>query len=109
MDKKSLYINLDAVVKERQEYFKVVLEQGWGSWKYDPEYNVLVYQDSDYFIEITRISSCFTLVDWLLHLKEKTWVTNDDLADFLTAVDDLSGGLRGKDKFKLDVLNLRAE
>ena len=109
MDKKSLYINLDAVVKERQEYFKVVLEQGWGSWKYDPECNALVYQDSDYFIEITRINSCFNLVDWLLHLKEKTWVTNDDLADFLTAVDDLSGGLRGKDKFKLDVLNLRAE
>ena len=106
MEIKSLDEQLDDTERKRNEYFKDKLENGWGNWKYDSRSNSLVHQDNSYFIEIKRIKNCYSLVDWLLHLKEKTWITEDDIADFLTAIEDLGGELRGKEKFILDVLNI---
>ena len=56
-----------------------------------------------------EICDYYKLKFWILHLKEKMWISNDDLVDFLTAVDDLGDDLRGKERFNLDVQNMKVK
>lgn len=47
----------------------------------------------DYWIGAERARSCAALLDWTLHLSEKTWISGTDWSDFLRSA--LTGRLVG--------------
>jgi hypothetical protein len=72
--------------------------RSWGDWRYNPfaftlEY-ALEYVDPDrpahvYQISLEDCKRAAGLLNWIFHLRIKTWVTDKVMADFLRAVDDL--------------------
>lgn len=64
----------------------------WGWWKYDAERKVLTLQrKSGHWYEI-NLESCRTkaeVIDWLIQLKDKTWMTSANLGNLVMALDDI--------------------
>lgn len=64
--------------------------QCWGVWRFDPVYSCLVHTgDVPYTIDLRRCGELTEVADWLLHMREKPWVTPALLGDLTMAFCDL--------------------
>lgn len=48
-----------------------------------------IYLDSGYEVDCEAIPDVRELMDWIFHLRTKTWCTSDVLGDFIEAFDQL--------------------
>ncbi|HEV3436099.1 MAG TPA: hypothetical protein VG122_01995 [Gemmata sp.] len=79
------------VEKETKE-LKTLIKRGektWGRWVYHADGPYLELNNC-YSIALDRITDLAAVGEWLLHLSNKTWVTNQDLGDLLYALKDLA-------------------
>ena len=64
----------------------------WGWWKYDAERKVLILErKSGHWYEV-NLEFCRTkteAINWLLQLKDKTWITSTNLGNLIMALDDV--------------------
>lgn len=59
----------------------------WGKWKFCERTLELVYQDhGNYAIDLERCDTAQRALGWILHLKEKKWVSKEDLYDLISAL-----------------------
>lgn len=66
----------------------------WGRWRYDtvgtPALCIEAARDYEYDIPAARMTNARDLAGWMLHLREKRWVTANDLGNVVYAVHDLA-------------------
>jgi len=64
----------------------------WGWWKYDAKRKVLILErKSGHWYEIS-LELCRTragVINWLIQLKDKTWMTSANLGNLVMALDDI--------------------
>lgn len=60
----------------------------WGKWSI--KHNLtLVHDDATYYeVDLEKINS-WEALDWIIQVGYKAWVTKEDLADFVYALDDI--------------------
>ncbi|HEX8435497.1 hypothetical protein [Archangium sp.] len=65
----------------------------WGNWVYRKEPDLLVHKQHNYEVPTSRdeVPDSDEFVDWLAQLREKTWITSQDLGDFIRAFDYVRG------------------
>ena len=62
----------------------------WGAWRHDAERGVITHASSiGYEVPVSEITTADSLVDWIFQLQGKTWLTDEDMRQFLAAIDDL--------------------
>ncbi len=60
----------------------------WGKWSFKDNLT-LVHDDATYYeVDLERIST-WEALDWIIQVGYKVWVTKEDLADFVYALDDI--------------------
>lgn len=60
----------------------------WGKWSFKDNLT-LVHKDASYYdVDLERMSS-IEMLDWILQLRHKGWVTSKDIGDLVTALDDI--------------------
>jgi hypothetical protein len=60
----------------------------WGKWSFKDNLT-LVHDDATYYeVDLERIST-WEALDWIIQIGYKVWVTKEDLADFVYALDDI--------------------
>jgi hypothetical protein len=60
----------------------------WGIWEY--KQNGTLTCDI-YEVDLDRMESSAAVLDWIIQVSHKSWVTEDDLADLIYAIDDILG------------------
>jgi hypothetical protein len=82
----------------------VIQKRKWGKWilNFDGppslDYGGATWR---YEIVLSRVTNASDMLDWIFQLREKTWMTPQDMADLLEAFDDIfapQGNLVGADK-----------
>ncbi len=63
----------------------------YGFWSLDIEKKTITHTKRHYEIDLTEIDTCPEILDWIFHLREKTWISGPDLLAFITAMRDLFG------------------
>jgi hypothetical protein len=61
----------------------------WGSWRLDSNGRTLDFLKDGrelYSINVTGITSGSEILNWIMHLEEKTWVTSEILGDLVKAL-----------------------
>lgn len=67
------------------------MNKQWGNWHYDPNFFTLGYQNGYvYFIDLNDCTNSSEILDWLLHLAGKSWITPEDLGNLIYALDELA-------------------
>ncbi|MBN9616128.1 MAG: hypothetical protein J0G35_11210 [Acidobacteriales bacterium] len=64
----------------------------WGDWKLDTESHTLdLYMNGGilYSVQLTGITDSAQMLDWIIQLREKTWITNDHIGDLVSALDHI--------------------
>jgi hypothetical protein len=61
----------------------------WGNWKLDRTAQTLDHAVESYFVPLGDMRSAAAMLDWIFQLQQKTWVTPQDISDFLEALDDI--------------------
>lgn len=53
-----------------------------GPWVFDPKLLVIRHEETRYEVDLERIPTAREGLDWINHLSEKTWVTDETLGQF---------------------------
>lgn len=61
----------------------------WGRWTKDDHWLVFDKDGRDYPVDLTEMTNPVETLDWIRHIAGKTWVTSQDLGDFVRALQDL--------------------
>lgn len=61
----------------------------WGRWSYEGG-SLVMKDEHNYRINLTRIQTTEFLAEWQMHLLEKSWITAEDLGNLALAVAELS-------------------
>lgn len=63
---------------------------GLGAWAFDAKRLVLFHKDrASYEIDCEQIKTSQHLLDWVFHLRGKSWVSPEDIVDLLDLMNDL--------------------
>jgi hypothetical protein len=88
--------------KEGDIALKTKLKQNkWGRWKYNPATHCLEIEKqeggyiSHYEVDLDRCNTGAELLDWIYQVKDKNWISPDDVADLVYAVDDILESVQG--------------
>jgi len=74
-----------------------MLKRQWGNWKYVPDKLALVFSkiENDGYIycnvDLRRCNTSAEILGWIFQVKNEVWCGDGDIADLLTAIDDLIG------------------
>jgi len=74
----------------------------WGPWIYSRRLNTLTYRgpanglDYEYEIDLDRARTSAGVMDWVAHLQEKPWLSDEAVGQLVRAMDDIVG-IRGGD------------
>jgi hypothetical protein len=73
----------------------------WGNWHYDKKQNVLRYVRPNgselYELPLDEATTAAQVLDWIMQLREKSWLSDRDIRDVLTAFRDLLNPQRNPD------------
>jgi hypothetical protein len=58
----------------------------WGIWEYKQNETLTCY---NYEVDLDRMKSSAAVLDWIIQVSHKSWVTENDLADLVYAIDDI--------------------
>ena len=58
----------------------------WGIWEYLKNETLTC---SKYEVDLDRMKTSAAVLDWIIQLSHKSWVTKKDLADLVYAIDDI--------------------
>src|SRR3982751_4912844 len=58
----------------------------WGNWQLDAETLELVYPPERYAIDLESIDSSAEMLDWIIQLSEKSWISRKDVGDLVQAL-----------------------
>ena len=89
-------INWDKIHKER------IQKNKWGRWKYNTATHcleIVKYIGSHKFSYEVGLDRCYNsshLLDWIYQVKGKNWISQDDVADLVYAVDDILNIVQSK-------------
>lgn len=65
----------------------------WGRWQYRSNRTLTIDTGTyTYEIDLDECTSVGRVLDWLMHMRIKTWITSADLGDLLMAFDDIFNG-----------------
>lgn len=64
-----------------------ISEKSWGDWHLETHVGTLVLEG--YEITLDRCRTPHAILDWMLHIRKKTWVSPKDVDDFLAAIDSI--------------------
>ncbi len=70
----------------------------WGNWQYDADRLVLDYvgKDGKYEIDLETCNDAWRIVNWVLQVASKNWVTPEDIGNLVLALEGVVGyGLQG--------------
>jgi hypothetical protein len=74
----------------------------WGRWTYNPANHcleIVKYIGSSKFpyeVDLDRCNKSSKLLDWIYQVQGKTWISPDDVADLVYAVDDILDGVQSQ-------------
>jgi len=71
-----------------------IKQNKWGRWKYNPDNHCLEIVKKhgsmrSYEVDLDRCDTSARLLDWIYQVKHKSWISPDDIADLVYAVDDI--------------------
>ena len=76
--------------------------QEWGRWRYRRS-NLTLETDvpdaaprTTYDVDLRRCNNSAQILDWILHMREKVWISAADIGHLVIALDDLADGLADK-------------
>ena len=67
----------------------------WGKWVYRSKSLILVYEDHNrdfYEIDLEKCRDAAEILNWLLQISHKYWISPEDIGNLLLALDDLARG-----------------
>ena len=79
-----------------------IKKNNWGRWKYNPETHCLEITKYIgnikywYEVDLIRCNKSSKLLDWIYQVQGKSWISPDDVADLIYAVDDILGDVQSK-------------
>lgn len=74
--------------KSFDELPKIPTQYRWGKWSFKNNLT-LVHDDATYYeVDLEKINS-WEALDWIFQVGYKAWVTKEDLADFVYALNDI--------------------
>ncbi len=74
----------------------------WGYWEYNPnnftlKFDKTVGGDHPYYeIDLEKCNTSAEVLDWIFQVKNKNWCSDQDIADLLSAFDDLMDFVQDK-------------
>lgn len=91
------------VIKDAREHWIKVIRKGeWGYWKYNPDNLTLEFDKIvdghhvNYYVDLERCKNSARVLDSIFQVKGKSWCKDEDIADFLRALDDLMQMVQSK-------------
>ena len=61
-----------------------------GPWTYDPERLVVTHRDTpSYEIDLEQMTTSAEVLDWIVQLNGKVWITAEDMGHFVELLDRL--------------------
>ena len=89
--------------EESEARFKDKIKKNrWGRWQYNPSSHCLeiVKQKGGhkftYEVDLNRCNTGAKLLDWIYQVQGKNWISPDDVADLVYAVDDILDVVQSK-------------
>ena len=70
----------------------------WGNWRFDQEENSLIIckslcpgeEEKDlYKVDLERCNSSAAILDWIVQIGQKLWITREDIGNLVEALDDI--------------------
>jgi len=70
----------------------------WGNWRFDREKNSLIISKSLcpgeeerdlYEVALERCNSSAAILDWIIQISQKLWITREDIGHLVEALDDI--------------------
>jgi len=61
----------------------------WCNWRFQAENLTLVHLTPHYEIDLEIIRDSAEMLDWIFQVQQKAWATERDMADLLSAFDDI--------------------
>ena len=58
----------------------------WGDWSYDKKRCVLMYRPKDYNVDLKECRNSAEVLNWVLEVNDKNWMTPEGLWDFVQAI-----------------------
>jgi hypothetical protein len=77
------FVKIDSSVKD---FRKPEYGDTWGIWEYKQNETLTCY---NYEVDLDRMQSSAAVLDWIIQVSYKSWVTENDLADLVYALDDI--------------------
>ncbi|UCC40405.1 MAG: hypothetical protein JSV96_02850 [Candidatus Aminicenantes bacterium] len=70
----------------------------WGNWRFDSEENSLIVskslcpgeEEKDlYKVDLERCNSSAAILDWIVQISQKLWITREDIGYLVEALDEI--------------------
>jgi len=61
----------------------------FGNWTFDEKALTLCYKEHQYCVDLRECKTSAELLDWICHISESTWASQDDVGAFVRAVNVL--------------------
>ena len=70
----------------------------WGNWRFDRKENLLIInkcicpgeEEKDlYNVPLERCNSSAAILDWIIQISQKLWITREDIGYLVEALDDI--------------------
>ena len=61
----------------------------WGNWIYNERFFFLYHKETNYEVDIERISTIENIIDWLRQINDKQWASADDIGNLFRAIYDI--------------------
>ena len=61
----------------------------WGKWSYDAKRFTLTYGPENYDVELNECRNSAEVLDWILQVTHKTWMTPHGVRDFVKVINDI--------------------
>lgn len=85
------FVHASEILKNLMAKRREIIQRAtWGRWKLDRKHFCLEHAaNADYYVPLDDFTCSAEILDWIFQLKQKRWVTDQDIADFLEATQDI--------------------
>jgi hypothetical protein len=101
MGKQAITMVLPTNREVSEEFKKRITRNQWGRWSYNPTTHCLHIRKhvgtitSSYDVDLDRCDTGSKLLDWIYQVKDKSWISPDDISSLVYAVEDILGDVQG--------------